>query len=201
MFNRYLKLTMVNTLWYMTDKLFRLRSCWSGCSLKETCEPVIEFTMVNRVHLEHTFCPCKHRFLPRLIPYMARGERGYSWKLLVGLCRPVLKILTLFQTKKTSFFAPVFRPGLWKEIMSSLLRLVQQQRDFLNSISNSHISLSFLLICWDTLLSCYPPNVGVQDLVVNCDNQHWEDEETGGSVPTISVWNCSFYYRSVWADL
>ena len=72
--------------------------------------------------------------------------------------------------------------------MSSLLsRLVQQQKDFLKSISNSHISLSFLLICWDTLLSCYPPNVGVQDLVVNCDNQHWEDEETGGRVPTISV--------------
>ena len=52
--------------------------------------------------------------------------------------------------------------------MSSLLRLVQQQKDFLKSISN-----------WDTLLSSYPPNVGVQDLVVNCDNQHWEDEEKG----------------------
>ena len=106
-----------------------------------------------------------------------------------------------FRVKKMSFFAPVFRPGLLKEIMSSLLRLVQQQKDFLKSISNSHISLSFLLICLGTLLSSYPPNVGVQDLVVNCDNQHWRDEETGGSVPTISVWNCSFYYRSVWADL
>ena len=25
---------------------------------------------------------------------------GYSWKFLVGVCRPVLEILTLFQTKK-----------------------------------------------------------------------------------------------------
>ena len=29
---------------------------------------------------------------------------GYSWEFLVGVCRPVLRILTLFQTKKMSFF-------------------------------------------------------------------------------------------------
>ena len=28
------------------------------------------------------------------------------------MCRPVLQILTLFQTKKMSFFTPVFRPDL-----------------------------------------------------------------------------------------
>ena len=30
----------------------------------------------------------------------ARGGGGYYWKFLVGVCRPVLQILTLFQTKK-----------------------------------------------------------------------------------------------------
>ena len=29
--------------------------------------------------------------------------RGYSWEFLVGVCRLVLQILTLFQTKKMSF--------------------------------------------------------------------------------------------------
>ena len=28
---------------------------------------------------------------------------GYSWEFLVGVCRPVLQILTLFQTKKCNF--------------------------------------------------------------------------------------------------
>ena len=32
------------------------------------------------------------------------------------------------------------------EIMSSLLRLKQQQKDFLKSISNSYITLSFLFV-------------------------------------------------------
>ena len=31
------------------------------------------------------------------------GGRGYSWELLVGVSRPVLQILTLFQTKKCQF--------------------------------------------------------------------------------------------------
>ena len=28
---------------------------------------------------------------------------GYSWEFLVGVCRPVPQILTLFQTKKSHF--------------------------------------------------------------------------------------------------
>ena len=33
----------------------------------------------------------------------APGGGGYSWEFLVGLCRPVLQILTRFQTKKCYF--------------------------------------------------------------------------------------------------
>ena len=38
----------------------------------------------------------------------ARGEGGggYSWEFLVGMCRRVLKILTLFQNKKCHFPDP-----------------------------------------------------------------------------------------------
>ena len=38
---------------------------------------------------------------------------GYSWEFMVGVCRPVLQILTLFQTKKLSFSTTVFSPGLY----------------------------------------------------------------------------------------
>ena len=38
--------------------------------------------------------------------------RGVLLGILVGVCRPVLKILKLFQTKKVSFSTTVFRPGL-----------------------------------------------------------------------------------------
>ena len=31
------------------------------------------------------------------------GGGGYSWEFLVGVCRPVLQILTLFQTKNVIF--------------------------------------------------------------------------------------------------
>ena len=37
---------------------------------------------------------------------------GYSWEFLLGLCRPVLQILTLFQTKKMYFSTLVFRLDL-----------------------------------------------------------------------------------------
>jgi len=60
----------------------------------------------------------------------------------VGMCQPVLQIHTLFQTKKISFFTPFFRPA-WplksipilrpglEEIISTALRLEQQQKRFL----------------------------------------------------------------------
>ena len=33
-------------------------------------------------------------------------RRKYAWEFLVGVCRPVLQILTLFQTKKCHFQHP-----------------------------------------------------------------------------------------------
>ena len=93
------------------------------------------------------------------------GSRRVLLGILGGLCRPVLQILSLFQTKKYHFLPPFFRPGLYDpypfsdleavtkriitcsnktEIMSPLLRLKPQEKDFLKSTSNSHITLLFL---------------------------------------------------------
>ena len=38
------------------------------------------------------------------------GGGGYSWEFLVGVCRPVRQILTLFQTKKCHFLHPFSDP-------------------------------------------------------------------------------------------
>ena len=80
----------------------------------------------------------------------------YSREFLVGLCRPVLQILTLFQTKLKCYFShpfsdlasisiAIFRPGIGRN-QSLLLRLELQQKDLLKSISNQLITLSFLFI-------------------------------------------------------
>ena len=72
---------------------------------------------------------------------------GYSGNSWWGVCRPALRILTLFQTTKCHFPHPfselevVTKRNLTyvfstlREIMSSLLRLERQQKDFFLSYS------------------------------------------------------------------
>ena len=62
-------------------------------------------------------------------------KAGYSREFLVGVCRPVLQILALFQTKKMLFFRPVFR-GLKSipVIKVSIFTLRLKQKDFLEPI-------------------------------------------------------------------
>ena len=72
-----------------------------------------------------------------------RGD--YSREFFVGVCRLVLQILTLFQIKKFHFPHP-FSDLASMKLCHQLLRLEQQQKDLLKSISNSHITLSFLFI-------------------------------------------------------
>ena len=91
-------------------------------------------------------------------------ESGFSWKTQAE--GPQLEVATYYRNdplkllplgegvflgivENVNFqpvnFQPVFRPSL-QEIISSSLRLEQEQKHFLNSISNSNISLSFHLI-------------------------------------------------------
>ena len=71
------------------------------------------------------------------IMFLSYFPEGFSRKFLVGMCRPVLQILTLFQTKKCYFPHPfsdlemVTKRNITclhkTKIMSSLLRLKLQQ--------------------------------------------------------------------------
>ena len=69
-----------------------------------------------------------------------RGPGGCFWEFLVGVCCLVIQPDPLFQTKKNVIFHTRFQT--WP----SLLRLERILKKYFKSISNSHISLSFLLI-------------------------------------------------------
>ena len=83
---------------------------------------------------------------------------GYSRAFLVGMCRTVLQILTLYFRPKNVIFhtrfetsplksVPVFRPGL-QEIMSPLLWLEQQRKRFDILRINMRIQNGFLLLSY-----------------------------------------------------
>ena len=74
------------------------------------------------------------------------GERrgGRLWEFFVGVCLLVLQILTGFFRPKHVIFhtpfqprplksIPVFRPGLWAEIMSSFLKLERKENNSSNA--------------------------------------------------------------------
>ena len=92
-----------------------------------------------------------------LANFKARGDTlGNSWR---GMCQPAPQILTLFQTKKVSVIfhtcfqtwplksVPILRHGLY-EIMSSLLRLEQQQKKISYNSFRIHIQSVFLFLSY-----------------------------------------------------
>ena len=54
------------------------------------------------------------------VPPRGGGGGGYSWEFVVGVCRPVLQVLTLLQTAKLTFSTLIFRPGNWSETFQKL---------------------------------------------------------------------------------
>ena len=87
------------------------------------------------------------------IMFLSYFPEGFSWEFLVGMCRPVLQILSLFQTKQCYFPHPfsdlemVTKHNITclhkTEIMSSLLRLKPQQT------SNSYYTFFLILCNWN----------------------------------------------------
>ena len=91
------------------------------------------------------------------IQMLGGGGRGvYSWEFLVGVCRPVLQILTLFQTKKCHFPHPFsdqtskihtrFQTWPLGRNYVIITSIRAQTKKFFKCISNSHIFISFLFI-------------------------------------------------------
>ena len=89
-----------------------------------------------------------------------RYRGWYSWELLLGVYRPILQILTRFQTKKCNYPYPFSDLAFWQKLCYHYLAVRAQTQKFFQSISNSHISLSFLLIVnWNDKKCSYTPVV------------------------------------------
>ena len=95
------------------------------------------------------------------IMFLSYFPEGFSWEFLVGVCRPFLQILSLFQTKKYHFPHPfsdlevVTKRNITclheTEIMSSLVRLkLQQKKPF--GIHVTLFSYSFGIETTNTLI-------------------------------------------------
>ena len=88
-----------------------------------------------------------------MLLFKCPGGGGVLLGILGGGVPPSSPHSDPISDQKMSFSTSVFRPGGGHktqqhktEIMSSLLRLKPQQKEFLKFISNSHITLSFLWI-------------------------------------------------------
>ena len=90
------------------------------------------------------------------------GDTRYSWEFFLGVCRPVLQILTLFQTKNMSFYRLVFRPDLQNPYLFSdlcyglLIDLAFRPKlhhHYLDSVCNPKNSSNAFRICIFLLLS------------------------------------------------
>ena len=75
--------------------------------------------------------------------YCIPSRGGYFWKFMVGVCRPVLQILTLFQTKKCYFPHP-FSDLAFRAKLCHHYQIREKTKKFFKCVSNSHISSSFL---------------------------------------------------------
>ena len=65
-----------------------------------------------------------------LNPRPQEGGGGYSWEFLIGVCCPVLQILTQFQTQKCNFLHPF--SDQTSKIHTRLLRLECKQKNSSN---------------------------------------------------------------------
>ena len=96
------------------------------------------------------------------IMFLSYFPEGFSWEFLVGVCRPVLQIQTLFQTKKYHFPHPFSDPEVVTkrnitcvhktEIMSSLVRLKLQQKKSHFEFMLHFLSYSFGIETTNTLI-------------------------------------------------
>ena len=72
------------------------------------------------------------------------GGGGYTWEFLVGVCRPVHKIYTLFQTKKCPFPHP-FSVLASKKLCHQFAKMRTPTTNFFKSIWNLAYYSFFLI--------------------------------------------------------
>ena len=97
------------------------------------------------------------------------GGRGYSWEFLVGVCCPVLKILTLLQTNNVIFHTRFQTKKEWARPFSLvfLLRLEQQQKKVSGNTFRIRIflflSYSFGIVTINTFIHSVVPSKTIPD--------------------------------------
>ena len=122
---------------------------------------------------------------------------GYSWVFLVGVCHPVLQILTLFQTKIVIFHT---RLQICKKLCHDYSDNNSSKQCFLKFTLNSHISLFFLLILNsnDKIRSYTPvvPSKTITDSRQNGQNIYpFSDQNGAKTVPLGSAQTYMAYTR------
>ena len=107
---RGVRIQEVGNVWFLAFPGPNELSVIERCSYyRGVCKERLDCNFLN---LFYWLCICKEKInighfwdIKGLINWGAcRG--GYSWEFLVGVCYPVLQILTLFQTKKCNFPHP-----------------------------------------------------------------------------------------------
>ena len=84
---------------------------WQSCNTNSPLRRREGLVRHGLLRVTHLFLFAPHSLALRMyyggIYSFARGGGGgYSWEFLLGVCRSVLQILTLFQTKKCHFSHP-----------------------------------------------------------------------------------------------
>ena len=86
-----------------------VRAFFSFCKLSLTKVQLFAFKTVWLYDFHSNFSNIRWM---KFIDIAIQMPGGYSWEFLVGVCGPILQILTLFQIKKLSFSTSVFRHGV-----------------------------------------------------------------------------------------
>ena len=131
-----------------------LKSFFTFCKLSLTKVKLFAFKTVWLYDFHSNFSNIRWtKFIDAAIQMLGGGGGGVLLGILGGAVPPSSPNPDPISDQKMPFSTSVFRPGGGHktqqhktEIMSLLLRLKPQQKEFLKSISNSHITLSFLWI-------------------------------------------------------
>ena len=99
------------------------------------------------------------------------GEGGYSSEFLVGVCRPVLQILTRFQTKKRTFPLPFLDLALRQKLCYHYVAVGAQTKNYSNPFQIRiflFLSYSFGIETINTFIHSVVPSKTIPDSRPKC---------------------------------
>ena len=126
---------------------------------------------------------------------------GYSWKFLVGVCRPVLQILTLLRNKK-SHLSHTFS-DLASKKSSSLLRLEQQPKEIYSNPRRIRIFLFLSYSFGIETINTFIHSRGSLEIMTPDSRLKWQslyfypfsDQNASKTIPSGVANTCMAYIR------